>query len=641
MEASLRIVALLSTAAFALLAGQASAAIPETSESRELYQSALADLRAGRLASFQQAQHELRDYALYPYLQFEDLRRRMHQLNAADVEAFRGRWPDTPLAERLHALWLTELIRRNDWQAYRASYEPSNHAERHCHYLRALYRTGDREAALAQAPELWLSGRSQPKACDPVFDALIKADGITSEMAWTRLMLALDARNPNLARYVRRFVDAGHAGLADRAFQLYRRAELIADTDAFGSDIEPVRDLVVRGIRWLARTDPVQAEALWQHYRGALSFADDEARALEQDLWIRLAQANVISRNADLRATADGRHEQVAEALLMASVRQQRWGSAVHWLHGLDEDDRRKPKWQYWLARAIAEDTADDPESQPDTASMLQEIARVRHYYGFLAAHRLGAEPNFNQRASSAHPMIVAQLAQRSAIQRITELHGIGDIVNARREWYFLYPLLSDVEQVAAVHLAAQIGWVDQTIHGANATELHDDLELRFPMPFQHVFEQESRRSSIPAGLLFGIARQESAFAPTARSSAGAVGLMQLMPATATEVATRLGIGNAHGSGLFDPELNVRLGSQYMAYLLQRYDGHRVHAAAAYNAGPSRVDRWVREHRGLPTDAWIESIPFNETRNYVKNVLAFSYIYSNRLGEAAPFLDPD
>jgi soluble lytic murein transglycosylase len=640
MDAPRRFVAVLFVSLWTVVAAQpGAAALPADGELRELYKSALADLRAGRITSFQQAQHELRHYALSPYLQFEDLRRRMAQLRAADVAAFRDRWPDTPLADRLQMLWINELIRRSDWAGIREHYQPGGSTEHHCHYLRALYRTGEREGALAEVAPLWVVGKSQPKACDPIFEAWISAGGVTQELAWQRMLLALDERNPNLARYVRGFIRGERAGLAERALQIYRRPELIADTAAFSADVEPVRDLVVRGIRWLARTDPIHAEALWRRYRSDLSFDPADARATDHEVWIRLARAGVIVPHADLSPTPNGRHTQVAEALLMASIRQQHWSSAVRWVQALDEDDRRQPRWQYWLARAIVEESNGDAQAQQDADAMLRELARLRHYYGFLAAHRTGVATTLNQHASAAHPLVLAQVAQRAAMHRIAELHGVGDVVNARREWQFMYPRLTEVEQVAAVHLIAQIGWVDQAIHGANAAQLLDDIELRFPTPFLPLFQKESQRAAVPAGLLFGIARQESAFATSARSSAGALGLMQLMPATAAQVSTQLGISASQRSNLLEPELNVRLGAEYMRYLLQRYSGHRVHAAAAYNAGPSRVDRWVRDGPDLPVDAWIEVIPFAETRNYVKNVLAFSYIYSKRLGEPAAFLD--
>jgi soluble lytic murein transglycosylase len=640
MDAPRRFVAVLFLSLWAVVvAPPGAAALPADGELRELYKSALADLRAGRITSFQQAQHELRDYALYPYLQFEDRRRRMAQLSAADIAAFRERWPDTPLADRLQMLWMNELIRRTDWNGIREHYQPGGSTEHHCYYLRALFRTGERERALAEVAPLWVVGKSQPKACDPIFEAWISAGGVTQEIAWQRMLLALDERNPNLARYVRGFIRGERQGLAERALQIYRRPELVADRAAFSSDVEPVRDLVVRGIRWLARTDPVQAEALWRQYRSELSFDPTEARATEHEVWIRLARAGVIVLHADLSRTPDGRHVQVAEALLMASIRQQHWSSAIRWVQALDEDDRRQPRWQYWLARALVEESNGDAQARHDADAMLRDLARLRHYYGFLAAHRAGVETTLNQHASTAHPLVLAQVAERPAMQRIAELHGVGDVVNARREWQFLYPRLTEVEQVAAVHLIAQIGWVDQAIHGANAAQLLDDVELRFPTPFLPLFQKESQRAALPAGLLFGIARQESAFATAARSSAGALGLMQLMPATAAQVSKQLGINASQRPNLLEPELNVRLGAEYMRYLLQRYSGHRVHAAAAYNAGPSRVDRWLRDVPDLPVDAWIEVIPFAETRNYVKNVLAFSYIYSQRLGEPTAFLD--
>jgi soluble lytic murein transglycosylase len=624
-----------------LLVAPAAASLPSTDEQRSLYRAALQDLQAGRRASFDTARRDLREYPLYPYLEFEDLRLRLNRLGAEDVVGFRARWQDTPLAERLQVLWLNELVRRNDWSGYRQHYETGNHTERHCHYLRALYRTGAADDALAKVPAVWVAGQSQPKACDPVFDAWIQAGGMTQAMAWQRLLYALDARNVNLARYVRTFLRSDYGSLADRALEVYRRPELIANTAAFSVDDERIRALTSRGVRWLARTDAERAALLWEHYRQSLTFDAVEARSVDFDLWIRLARAGVIPRDVDLRANGDRRHEAVAEALLGTTVRQQRWDAAGQWLRRLDEDDRRQPKWQYWLARAESEESDASEPAYGDAQAMLRELSQVRHYYGFLAAHRLGTAPRLNQRASRAHPSVTARVVERAGMRRIAELHGIGDLVNARREWQFIYPRLTEEEQIAAVHLIAEIGWVDQAILGASASELLDDLDIRFPMPYRNVFERESQRTAIPAGLLFGIARQESAFATHARSPAGAVGLMQLMPATAAEVATRLGTGSPRGAALFDPNLNVRLGSEYMAYLLNRYDGQRIHAAAAYNAGPSRVDRWRRELHGLPADAWIESIPFTETRNYVKNVLSFSYIYSQRLGEGAPFLDHD
>ena len=155
------------------------------------------------------------------------------------------------------------------------------------------------------------------------------------------------------------------------------------------------------------------------------------------------------------------------------------------------------------------------------------------------------------------------------------------------------------------------------------------------------MFVKESRASGVPISFLYGIARQESAFASAAHSPAGALGVMQLMPATAAATARNAGDPIPVSAALFDPSVNIHIASRHIAELLERYDGNRILAAAAYNAGAHRVDRWLRDRPARPADVWIETIPFAETRDYVKNVMAFAYIYGQRLGHPTTFLDAD
>jgi soluble lytic murein transglycosylase len=246
-----------------------------------------------------------------------------------------------------------------------------------------------------------------------------------------------------------------------------------------------------------------------------------------------------------------------------------------------------------------------------------------------------------NDQSNRPDEPTLATLRENAAMQRITEFYTLGDRTNARREWNALTARLEPTQRAAAAHVIAELGWVDQSIMAANSAELHDDLSLRFPTPFTPLFAKESRASGVPISFLYGIARQESAFGANARSSAGALGLMQLMPATAAMTARNIGDPAPVTAALFKPEVNIRIASRHLAELLQRFDGNRVLVAAAYNAGPHRVDRWLRERPARPADIWIESIPFAETRDYVKNVMAFSYIYGQRLGHPTQFLDAD
>ena len=214
----------------------------------------------------------------------------------------------------------------------------------------------------------------------------------------------------------------------------------------------------------------------------------------------------------------------------------------------------------------------------------------------------------------------------------MSELYAVGDLPNARREFLYLFEELAQELWPALVSYIVEMGWIDQAVIAANRAELHDSLDVRFPMPFLDTFRRHAFETSLPLPMLFAISRQESVFDPSAVSPKGARGVMQLMPKTARSTADKIREKRPDLTSLMDPLVNIRLGAHYFAELMNRYDDNRAVAAAAYNAGPTRVDEWLRRFSGIETDAWIEQIPLRETKSYVKNVLAGSQVYSRMLG---------
>jgi soluble lytic murein transglycosylase len=188
--------------------------------------------------------------------------------------------------------------------------------------------------------------------------------------------------------------------------------------------------------------------------------------------------------------------------------------------------------------------------------------------------------------------------------------------------------------------LAQNIGDLSLAIRSANLAEAMDDLVLRFPIAFSADFNSAAHKQDIAPALLRAVARQESAYQTNARSPVGARGLMQLMPATAKLVTKRARLPSSYTNELNDPKVNIQLGSYHLAWLIERFDGQRPLAIAAYNAGEHRVDRWIKNKTLTPTDVWIETIPFRETRNYVKNVLAFAFVYNQLLDTPTAILSP-
>ena len=380
---------------------------------------------------------------------------------------------------------------------------------------------------------------------------------------------------------------------------------------------------------------------VWSAYRDRLTFDASEARTIRQDLTIGFARRGVIDVDADLTPSPDGRHLLVNEALILAAINNQNWPSVVSFIERLDESERAKQRWQYWLGRAQRALNGAATDAPPQIPQSWQALADDRQYYGFLAAEALGKPLALNDESARPDEATLRPMQERPAMQRMTELYAIPDRTNARREWALLSSKLDASQRATAAYLIADMGWIDLSIIAANDADLRNDLALRFPSPFSALFAKESRASHVPISFLYGIARQESAFGANARSSAGALGLMQLMPATAAATARNLGESAPPPATLFDPQTNVRIASRHLAELLARYAGNRVLVAAAYNAGAHRVDRWLSERPARPADIWIEMIPFAETRDYVKNVIAFTYIYGQRIGQPTQFLEAD
>lgn len=598
---------------------------------RTQYKSAVHALQTGRAGEFRRALRELEGYALHPYLVYYDVESRLRHVPPSEAVAARNGLATMPLGERLYSRWLIAQARRGRWQVYRDYYVPQQRAEARCYHARALYRTGDREAALALVPDLWVVGESQPKACDPLFEVWMAAGGRTEELAWQRLGLAIEQNERTLARYLLRFFSGSRAQAAQAYYDGHVRPQVARQNSRF-PDTEYGHQALAHALTRYARSSPRAAAAAWEGYRERGFLPDGIRKYVEERVTLALARLGEFPSDAD---PADHAHSPAFRAgMAEANIARLRWARGAAWIDAFDTATRETLQWRYWLGRALVA-SGDDPQRGEE---LLRTLAEHRNYYGFLAADRLGIEPSLNERGVRVSPAVQRQLRQNPAIERMTELYAVGDLVNARREWYGLYDHLSTADRRGLVELASDMGWIEQAIIGASQAELTDHLALRFPTPFLGIYLRHAFETDLPVSFLFAISRQESAFNPRAVSPAGARGLMQLMAATARATASNARIKRPAPADLFDPGTNVTLGAHHVAELIARYDNHRGLVAAAYNAGSGRVNRWLRERSDMPTDVWIETIPFTETRNYVKSVLAFSYVYASRLGQRVPVL---
>ena len=298
----------------------------------------------------------------------------------------------------------------------------------------------------------------------------------------------------------------------------------------------------------------------------------------------------------------------------------------------MNEATPAQPVWRYWRARAM-QATGQRVAATP----VFLGLSREYHYYGQLAQEELGPvmqAPVANIKMGGDD---IAAVARQPGIARALALYELGLRSDASQEWNWTIREFSDAQLLAAAELARRMEWYDRAINTAERTrELHD-FELRFLAPYRELAQKAARENELDEAWVFGLMRQESRFVNIARSSVGASGLMQIMPATARWIARRLGIKRFRPREMQNPAKNIQFGAYYLKHVQTSLDGSPVLATAAYNAGPGRAQRW-RDTRPMEAAVYIESIPFAETRDYVKKVMSNAMYYAARFGQPSVLL---
>ena len=603
-------------------------------EQRQQYKKLLTYLASNQFSKFNREKKALESYPLYPYLEYQYLIRRMSRQSPDDILNFTNQYADTPLARQLMTNWIYSLGKRGQWQRLVDHYpaETTSTKENHCLYAYGLHRVGRTEEALELAQTLWLVPFSQPDECDSIFKIWRDQGHLTGEVAWQRYEASIVDNEITLANYLERYLSSADKKDATKLKRLHVRPKRLAS--------ESLPDLTTeRGLRIfnnamyrLIRRDVDLALEVLNRHVDKLQQQGAELDEFYTDIAIRL-----VRNNKDLSPIEDfpinlTANQTLVQAQIRRQLRDQNWASALTMLNLVE--DANSARWKYWRARILLE--IGTLEGASESQALFNEIADERDFYGFLAADRLKLAYNFEDTPEPITHEQVHALEETPGIQRALELFTLEESTRARREWNFTTEKFSDVELRIAARVAEKWGWYEQAIRAMIKARAWDDLTPRFPLAYRDNFVSGSRREDIPVTWSLAIARQESAFMADARSSAGALGLMQLMPGTAQQVAKETNRRLRSNQELTNPTINIELGTAYLGRMFRRFSHNRILASAAYNAGPSRVDRWV--DASLPVDVWIETIPFPETRNYVQNVLMFSTIYSRKLGQQSPMI---
>ena len=609
------------------LFGDANAAT--LSKQRQQYLQARHALAAGNMARFESLTAELHNYPLYPYLRYEELRRRIHAAPEKDVRAFLDQFAYIPAARRIRKAWLDALMQRGQHIKFQRYYESQSNTAHDCFNLQARMLASNAPNALAEVKQHWLVGESQPEQCDPLFSWLQKRGLLTDELIWQRIDLAMEKGNEQLAKYLAAKLSTEQVHWFALWQRVYRSPHDWKKHKELHADHPIARKIVAHGIRRMARKDVIKAVDEWSRAKTAYSYTEAERTKVEASVALTAAIKH-HPMAADLMYDLPKNIQDVGvqQWRARAAMRANDWPAVLRSIVLMDPLTKQELEWQYWRARAL-EEIGVHVKAGPIYA----RIAKQRDYYGFLAADRLQKPYAMNYRPLQFSDIEMASLLNFPPLIRARELNAVGQIYHARREWNQMVSGLSKRQIPIAAVIAHKWDWHHTAIMTVAKAKQFDDLELRFPQPFDNLVLANANKFSLRPEYVYGVMRQESAFNSAARSHAGASGLMQLMPATAKEVAQSLKKNAPSKAALLQPNVNVELGSKYLRLMLDEYGNQQVLATAAYNAGPHRVKRWLPNDKNMPADIWVDTIPFNETRKYVRRVMAYSTVYEWKMAQ--------
>ncbi|EPA0076410.1 MULTISPECIES: murein transglycosylase [Enterobacter] len=573
----------------------------------------------------------LKDYPLYPYLEYRQITDDLMNQPTVTVNNFIQANPTLPPARNLQSRFVNELARREDWRGLLAfSPEKPGTTEAQCNYYYAKWATGQQEEAWVSAKDLWLTGKSQPNACDSLFGAW-RASGKQDPLAYLeRIRLAMKAGNTRLVTALAGQMPSDYQTISSAVIGLANDPNSVLTFARSTGATDFTRQMAAVAFTSVARDDVENARLMIPQLVQAQQLNEEQTQELRDIVAWRLMGTDVTDEQARWRDDAIMRSNStslVERRVRMALGTGDRRGLNT-WLARLPMDAKEKDEWRYWQADLLLERGRDD-----EAKAILHALMQQRGFYPMAAAQRLGEEYTLkiDKAPANANPA----LTQGPEMARVRELMYWNMDNTARSEWANLVTSRTTDEKAQLARYAFDNRWWDLSVQATIAGKLWDHLEERFPLAYKDLFDRYTSGKDIPKSYAMAIARQESAWNPKVRSPVGASGLMQIMPGTATHTVKMFNIpGYSSPSQLLDPDTNINIGTSYLQYVYQQFGNNRIFSSAAYNAGPGRVRTWLGNSAGrIDAVAFVESIPFSETRGYVKNVLAYDAYYRYFMGQ--------
>ncbi|HIP76319.1 MAG TPA: lytic murein transglycosylase [Psychromonas hadalis] len=582
------------------------------------------------------------DYPLTYRLEYRYLEANFSKVSQKTVEDFIIKEVNYTASDDLQRAYLFYLGRNKKWQALLDFYPklPNNLALK-CFYAQANLELKNEEAAWKTVQSVWRTGQSLPASCEPVLNHYLSQSKIDKDMIWKRFQLAFNARNSSLMNYLITLMDkkneTANVAVAKQLIQLSKKPEEIISAPLFNQSSGNSGQLTLL-IKRLARQDLQLGFEAYDYFNKKQRLSKKQKTNIKRYFAARIVQGPKLKYFTWLDKTIPKLNSlSLVEQRLRYAIRVNNWNDIEHWLTQFPKKRRANKIWTYWDARVL-----ERKGLIKEANESYKKLATERTYYGFLSAQKLNINYQFNAETISENVNVGEQYSD--FLSQIKEMNFHKNHQLIKREWdRMLRKSNKNLKRQFGLY-AQQQGWAHLSVLASISSKSWSALNIRFPEVDPALFSKNAKQYQLERTYIYAIARQESSFDEAASSPVGGKGYMQLMPYTAKDTAKMIGMKNySKSEQLNDGNINVQLGTAYIDMLIDRYDGNRVLATAAYNAGPHRIDNWKENKKGrndaLTMDSWIEAIPYKETRRYVKNVLAYNVIYQHILDKPLELLN--
>ena len=560
----------------------------------------------------------LNHYELLSYVDYYVLKTRLVGASVSEVKTFLNRYEGSAIADRLRNDWLLVLGKRADWANFDVQYPQfvvADDTQLKCYAL--LSRAIKRQNVASEARALLIAPRDYADGCNSLVSYLFDSAQMTEVDVWNQMRMAAENSALPLAQRLGKLLNIPEKNITQA---IEKPVSLLKSPPAEG---KVAHGLYLLALGRAAKLDPDEAADNLSRYGAKFS---DAERALG---WAQIAlqtaqKLRPVALEYWRKAEGATLSQEGYQWRVRTALREGDWVLVKSAIEAMPAGLKSDPAWVYWYARSLMSEGRNE-----EAQGMFATIAEQMHFYGQLALEELGQKIGAPAAINPVTPDELALSAKNQNLQRALKFYSMNLRFEGTREWNWELRRMNERQHLAAAELARQNNLLDRMVSTSDRTRGEMDFSQRYPTPFNDSMYKTTQALGMDMAWVYGLIRQESRFVMQAKSHVGASGLMQLMPATARFVAKKMGLGKLLPEQINETNTNIALGTNYLNMVLTDLGGSQALASAAYNAGPGRPRAW-RASLTRPVEGAIfaETIPFNETRGYVKNVLSNATYYA-------------